>query len=60
MLTKDNYAAAVEMLKQRFGNEQALINAYVDLFVKLPKVKSMSRIVELRSMFDKLESTVRN
>ena len=60
MLTKENYASAVDMLKQRFGNEQALLNAYIDSFVQLPKVKSMNRVAELRQVYDKLEGTVRN
>ena len=59
-LTNGNYAEAVKLLRERFGNTQLLINAYMESFVKLPKIKSMNQITDLRIMYDQLETTVRN
>ena len=59
-LTQANYDEAVELLQERFGNKQLLINAYIENFEGLPKVKSMSHVSELRVMYDQIESTVRN
>ena len=33
-ITNQNYLEAVELLKQRYGNSQILINAYMDQFVR--------------------------
>ena len=34
-LTSDNYSEAIELLKNRYGNPQMLINTYMEMFVKL-------------------------
>ena len=47
-LTNDNYHEAVMLLKERFGNKQSLIEAYVESLINLPAVKSMNQIKELR------------
>ena len=47
-LTRENYNAAVELLKQRYGNKQLLINAYMDSFVNLRHAKSMNQVSDLR------------
>ena len=59
-LTRDNYAKAIELLRERFGNKQLLINAYMESLTKLPRAKSMNQVIELRNIYDQLESTVRN
>ena len=59
-LTNDNYTQAVELLKERFGNKQLLINSYVESCLKLPYVQSMNQVKELRAIYDILEATVRN
>ena len=37
-LTNQNYSEAAELLKQRYGNPQLLINTYMEQFVKLGKI----------------------
>ena len=59
-LTNENYNEAVNLLNERFGNKQLLINAYMDSFHKIQAVKSMNQVKELRTIYDQLESTVRN
>ena len=59
-LTSDNYKEAVELLQARFGNTQLLINAYAESFDALQPIQSMDQVVELRSMYDHVEATVRN
>ena len=59
-LTNDNYSEAITLLKERYGNKQLLINAFIENFEKLPKVKSMKEVKKLRIMYDGIESTIRN
>lgn len=59
-LTRENYTEAVGLLQERFGNKQLLINAYMESFVSLQKVKSVNQVGELRVIYDQVESTVRN
>ena len=59
-LTTENYEEAVELLKARFGNTQLLINRYAEAFDELKVIKSMNQVSELRLMYDRVESTVRN
>ena len=59
-LTNENYNEAILLLKERFGNKQLLINAYINSFIKLQGIKSMNQVKELRFIYDQLETTVRN
>ena len=59
-LTTENYEEAIVLLTERFGNKQLLINAHMDSFVKLPRVRSMNHVKDLRTLYDQLETTVRN
>ena len=58
--TKENYEQAIKLLQERYGNPQVLISAHMEALVALPRVKSMSHLNELRSMYDQIETTVRN
>ena len=59
-LSNENYKEAILLLKERFGNTQLLINAHMESFINLPRVKSMNQVSDLRNMYDQLEITVRN
>jgi len=59
-LTASNYEAAKKILKDRFGNTQVVINAHMESLVKLPVIKDLRDITEVRRMYDKIESCVRN
>ena len=59
-LSSSNYNEAVELLKQRYGNTQMLINAHMKKFVKLPVIKNNNDINDLRLLYDQIESSVGN
>ena len=58
--TAENYNEAVELLKQKYGNTQVLINAYMQQLVSLPVIKSVNGVKGLRKLYEKVESSVRN
>ena len=58
--TAENYNEAVELLKQRYGKTQVLINAHMQQFVSLPVIKSVNDVKGLRKLYEKVESSVRN
>ena len=59
-LSSANYFEAIELLKQRYGNPQMLINAYMKRFVQLPVIKNNNDVFGLRKLYDQVESSVRN
>lgn len=59
-LSSENYKQAVEILKTRYNNEQVLISAYMQKFVKIPKVKNIHDIQGLRFLCDSVETSIRN
>ena len=59
-LTNGNYKEAVNLLKERYGNRQLLVSVYFEALVKLPHVTTMNNIKDLRMIYDKVESSVRN
>ncbi|XP_068761955.1 uncharacterized protein [Montipora capricornis] len=58
-LTSANYEKAVELLKRRFGNRQVVISSHMEALTKIPKVASTSEVKRLRSLYDTVESHVR-
>ena len=59
-LTNQNYLEAVELLRQRYGHPQLLINTYMEQFVKLDKIEKSNDVSKLRTFFNKMEITIRN
>ena len=59
-LTNGNYKEAVNLLKERYGNPQLLVSVYFEALVKLPRVTTMNNVKDLRMIYDKVESSVRN
>ena len=59
-MTAENYAEAIHLLHERFGNTQVQISARVKHLISLPPVKSMNDVSGLRNLIDKLEGSVRN
>ena len=46
-LTNQNYLEVVELLKQRYGNTQLLINTCMEQFVKLDKIGKSNDVSKL-------------
>ena len=59
-LTNKNYKAALEILKRRYDNKQALISLHMRKLLSLEKIHSISKIEKLRQFFDNLEIQVRS
>ena len=56
-LTNSNYTKALELLKSRFAQNQALLNSYKDALVKMQS--STCDVKKLRHFFDSCESYIR-
>ena len=58
-LTSENYAHAINLLRERFGEPQVLISAYMDALIAISPAKS-SNLSELRDLCDLIEVHTRN
>ena len=59
-LSETNYTKAIDLLHDRFGNTQSLIAALMDQLVTIPKVHDINDVKKLRTVYDRLESNIRN
>ena len=59
-LSSQNYSEAIDLLKNRYGNPQTLINSYMEQFVNLETVTKTNDVIRLRKLFNKVESSMRN
>lgn len=60
VLTSDNYNAALDILKERYGNRQLIVASHMNRILKLERVASCKSIKPLRSLYDEIESHVRS
>ena len=58
-LTSENYKNAVELLRNRFGNEQVIINSHMNALMNMTSLKSASDLKALRKFYDDIEAHVR-
>ena len=58
--TSENYAEAVEMLCDRFGNKQVIISSHIQKFDEIKTVRNISDLNGLRNVYDQIESKVRS
>ena len=58
--TNENYAEAVEMLNDRFGNKQVVISSHMRKFDEMKALKSIANLSGLRELYDQVESNVRS
>ena len=54
-----NYQEAVDVLNQRFGNKQQIINSHMDSLLQLPAVTSLHDVQSIRQLYNKVESHIR-
>ena len=57
-LSEANYAAAIELIKERFGKPQQIISAHIDELLKLPSC-SDDNAIQIRSVFDRIRVNAR-
>ena len=58
-LTAKNYAEAVSLLHERYGNKQVLISGHIDKLLNLSPVTSNTDTKKLRELHDEIEVNVR-
>jgi hypothetical protein len=58
-LTDANYREAVDVLKERFGNKQQIIDKHMDALLSVEVVTSDNNLKALRRLYDVVESQVR-
>ena len=58
-LTKPNYANAVDILKQKFGNKQFIISSHMEALLRLKPVTALADIKGLHAVLEKVEIQVR-
>ena len=59
-LTASNYDEAIEILKDRFGNKQQIINRHMEILLNLDTATSHLNMRSLRKLHDTVESNVRS
>ena len=59
-LTNANYDEAIKILKDRFGNQQIIINSHMEALCNIPNVGSIDNVKMLRQLYDKVETHVRS
>jgi hypothetical protein len=57
-VTEENYQAAIDILRERFGNTQQLISAHMDELLKL-QTCSGEKSSQLRYIYDKVSVNLR-
>ena len=55
-LSESNYQRAADLLKERFGQKQVLINAHMDALLKIPS--ATNDVKKLRSLYDACEGYI--
>ena len=59
-LSEETYSEAIEILEKRFSNKQILISSNMDQILSISHVESLIDIKNIRHIYDKIESAVRN
>ena len=59
-LTNENYEKALTILKERYGNKQAIVSTHMENLANLRVVSSDANVTGLRKLFDERESSVRS
>ncbi|XP_055948251.1 uncharacterized protein LOC129981438 [Argiope bruennichi] len=60
ILTNENYDKAVEILKDRFGQRQAVISAYMNTLLSLQPVRRINDTAGLRNLYDEINNSIRS
>ena len=56
-LTSKNYIEAKKLLKDRFGNMQVIISAYIKILLKLSQLNN-DNVTKLTSLYNLVESNI--
>ena len=58
-ITSANYQEAIDILDERFGNQQQIVNAHMNASLNLPKVTNVEDLKCLGQLHDKVEGHMR-
>ena len=59
-LSNANYLVALNMLKERYGDDQVLISSFMNKLLNLETVPGNNSVVELRGLYDNIETQIRS
>ncbi|GBM03663.1 hypothetical protein AVEN_134897-1 [Araneus ventricosus] len=59
-LNEKNYDSCLELLKQRYGRIDFIINSYMSKLLNLEPVRNSSHVKSLRRLYDEIEVNIRN
>lgn len=59
-MTEQNYNTCIDLLQDRFGKVDVIINKYVDNLLNMERVKNSSYLSELRKLHDMCEINIRS
>ncbi|XP_064476598.1 uncharacterized protein LOC135390698 [Ornithodoros turicata] len=59
-ITNDNYAVAVELLRERFGRSELIIDEHMACLLQIRPVQDAKNVERLRSMLDAVQTGVRS
>lgn len=59
-ISNENYTAALDLLKQRYGDEQLLISSHMSALIEMKPATQVRDVTELRKLHDNIESQVRS
>ena len=59
-LTAANYSEAISVLKSRFAQKEAIIDAHMEALLNIPAISSEKDVKGLRRIFDNIETNIRS
>ena len=59
-LTAANYSEAISVLKSRFTQKEAIIDAHMEALLNVPAISSKKDVKGLRRIFDSIETNIRS
>lgn len=54
-ISQENYVKAVDLLKQRFGRKETLVNTHMSQLLEIPPLKRSNDVKSFRQLFDKIQ-----
>ena len=59
-ITEHNFSEAMQILEERFGNRQVIVNSHIEKLVSIPSVAKSDDVKELRAVYDMIEIHLRS
>ena len=59
-VTADNFSEAIQLLEQRFGNKQVIVNSHMEELTEMREVVDKDDTKGLRALYDKVEKNLRS